>query len=825
MLAEGETGRRTVTIPVGSKRADLVLQTVDDDDRNADTPTCTCRNRMRSSCARGVRGPVELGRVSASDPGGGALTYGFVSGDRSRFRVGAADGSVTYAGSGEDFESGPKRFALTVRVRDAAGGEARAAVAVTVANVNEAPEARDDTGRTDEDRAVVVDVLSNDTDGDSLRVASVSAASHGTAELTADGRVRYTPRAQYHGADRFTYVAADGAGETSAAAVEVTVAPVNDAPEPVGTVPDQKLNAGGGAATVDLEPYFEDADGDALTYRAEVSDAAVATAVEAGSVLTLTPVAHGSATVTVTAEDGGGLTATQAFSVGVTDALQRAVLSDTLAGMARSHLSSARMTLGRRTSATAGNEEPRLTVMGRPVPLGKAAARAAAAQMASGWLTGMAAGHAPAGAGRYRQGLSGLPRTPFGGAGTPGLGAPSAGGMMMAGPAAGGMMAGPAAMLGLHGSPEALVGGTEFLLNVGAGEGAETRPGRRWQVWEQGDVQTFSGAPSASRGYDGDVRTLYVGADTKLSDRWLAGVAVSRSGGGGDWRVGGARGRMTAALTAVHPYVRWSDGTTSVWALGCGGWGEADNVAEAAGRQETSDLGLRLGLVELRRRLGAAAGGMKFGRRADAAWAELGTDEDSQALDGLTAAVDQQRVGAEVSRALRGGGLSLEPFGAAHLRRDGGAGQTGTGVELAFGVRATGGIVRLDAQGRVLAVHSATGYRERGAGVSLSVGDQGREGLRLSVSPRWGDVAAGGDALWREQVYRRYLPGRTGDQWAVDARGDYGMRLPTGGLLTWFGSFSHSPYGRRFTVGGSLGGLADAPCFPAGKKVLPARCS
>ena len=37
------------------------------------------------------------------------------------------------------------------------------------------------------------------------------------------------------------------------------------------------------------------------------------------------------------------------------------------------------------------------------------------------------------------------------------------------------------------------------------------------------------------------------------------------------------------------------------------------------------------------------------------------------------------------------------------------------------------------------------------------------------------------------------------------------MRLRNGSLLTWFGSFRHSPHDRGFLVGGSLGGPAEAP--------------
>ena len=136
--------------------------------------------------------------------------------------------------------------------------------------------------------------------------------------------------------------------------------------------------------------------------------------------------------------------------------------------------------------------------------------------------------------------------------------------------------------------------------------------------------------------------------------------------------------------------------------------------------------------------------------------------------------MNQVRVGAEVSRPVRLGAVSLAPFGAAHVRRDGGAGQRGQGLEVVAGLRAAAGEVRVDAQGRMLAVHSAAGYRERGVGVTLSVGNQDREGLSLSVSPRWGDSAMGGGTLWQDQVYRRYLPEAEPDEWALDARSEYG---------------------------------------------------
>ena len=68
---------------------------------------------------------------------------------------------------------------------------------------------------------------------------------------------------------------------------------------------------------VNMAPYFTDPDGDALTYSAVSSNAAVVTTSVSGSTVMLTPVSAGAATTTVTARDLGGLTATQSVAVTV----------------------------------------------------------------------------------------------------------------------------------------------------------------------------------------------------------------------------------------------------------------------------------------------------------------------------------------------------------------------------------------------------------------------------------------------------------------------------------------------------------------------------
>ena len=731
----------------------------------------------------GSRQGVELGRVTAEDPDGDALEHALVSGDTALFAVHDQDGALTYIGPGENFEAEPREYILTVGARDPEGAEAHSRVVVTVTAVNEPPTARDDEARTEEDKRVVIDVLDNDTDpdGDTLHVVTLSVAEHGAVQIV-DGGVAYTPETDYHGADRFTYVVSDGTGLTATASVDVTVLAVNDAPEPVEAIPDQELDEGGDTATVDLAGFFEDPDGDVLTYRATSSDTAVARVTVTAALLTVAPVQSGTATVTVSAEDRDGLTATQAFVVGVSDQLVQAVVGDTLAALGRGHLASARMTLGRR--ARTGRREPsRVVVMGKELPLGGAAARTSADRMPASWLPIPGTGsHSPSGG-------------------------PS--GMAAAGSRDGALLVGQGS---LDVAWDEALRSSSFALGVQTGDNDTPGGGRTWTFWGQGDAQTFRGARDTRSGYAGQVITGYVGVDTQLTERWLVGVALARSSGDGDWRAGSSRGELGTTLTTVQPYARWSDGNTSVWTMAGGGRGNIENVRESTGSVEASGLGLAFGLVELRRRVGTVAGGLHLGLRGDLAWARLSTDAGGQTVDGVRAAVHQMRVGVELSRPFRmENGLVLTPFGELHARRDGGAGQTGAGLEVAAGLRARRGIVQVDAQGRMLALHSADSYRERGASVTLSVGEGVRRtGLSMSLSPRWGSAASGTDALWQEQLQQRSAAAAAGDERALDARIDYGVRMPGGRLLTPFGAYGQSQFDRRLRFGAQLGTLEDS---------------
>ena len=583
-----------------------------------------------------------------TDTDGDALRIESVSPPRHGTARATADG-IVYAPEAD--WHGTDRFTYTAA--DGHGGTAEAEVEVRVAPVNDVPVAVADTAATNEDEPVTVDVLANDTDtdGDALRIESVSPPRHGTARATADGIV-YAPEADWHGTDRFTYTAADGHGGTAEAEVEVRVAPVNDAPVAVGTIPDRTLEEGGATVAFYLAPYFQDPEGDALTYTAASSDPTVASVAVGGAMLTVTPVGYGSASIEVTARDPGGLSAAHTFAVSADDRMARMALEETLAATARAHLASARMTLGRYVGPGGRDERTRLTVLGRAIPLDGAGVRAAADRLLAGWTMSRYlrdGGLAEAGRTFERQAEE------WAAAAAEGRDGPPAGPRDPSDLMAALGVRGPPSLRELGGGGgRAGGGGTEFTFAWGGGDGG--RPG--WRLWGQGDIQAFAGEPAAERGYEGSLRTGWAGLDRALGGSWLAGVAVARSRGGSDWRAGTAGGRLETSLTAVHPYLRWSDGATSVWAMAGGGWGSAEN-SRATGRVGTSGLDLGLGLLEVRRRFADW-----FGLRADAAWARLATGAGLETVDGRSATVEQQRLGIEVSPSIRLGG-----HGARSVRR------------------------------------------------------------------------------------------------------------------------------------------------------------
>ncbi|WP_420614938.1 cadherin domain-containing protein [Candidatus Palauibacter sp.] len=154
--------------------------------------------------------------------------------------------------------------------------------------------------------------LSGSGSGD-FSVSAVSASDK-------DAKVKVAAPLNHEGRDAYDLtltVSEVGGTASDAADVDISVTDVNEAPQPIGTISEQRVQVGD-PISVNVTGYFTDEDaGDRLTFESKSSATGRLTVNAKGSPVTLTGVAAGSATVTVTAEDRGGLTATQTFSVTV----------------------------------------------------------------------------------------------------------------------------------------------------------------------------------------------------------------------------------------------------------------------------------------------------------------------------------------------------------------------------------------------------------------------------------------------------------------------------------------------------------------------------
>ena len=207
--------------------------------------------------------------------------------------------------------NGADTFAYTAS--DGYGGTDTATVTVTVNPITDPPVAVDDSATTDEDTPVTIVVTTNDTDVDGTidpaTVTVVSGPSDGSVSVDpVSGDVTYSPDADYHGSDSFTYTVSDNDGATSnVATVTVTVTDVQDPPV---AVDDSATTDEDTPVDIDVLANDTDPDGDELTISDYDPSSTQGGTVDCASarLCTYTPPAgfNGADTFTYTASDGHG---------------------------------------------------------------------------------------------------------------------------------------------------------------------------------------------------------------------------------------------------------------------------------------------------------------------------------------------------------------------------------------------------------------------------------------------------------------------------------------------------------------------------------------
>ena len=366
------------------------------------------------------------------------------------------------------------------------------------------------------------------------------------------------------------------------------------------------------------------------------------------------------------------------------------------------------------------------------------------------------------------------------------------------------------------------LGGGDLLMGSGFVLNRETDQGASVSLWSRGMESRFSGR-DGELSLDGGVRTTMFGADYAKGPL-MAGLMLSHRRGLGGYQ-GADVGQVASSVTGLHPWVGYKL-TERVTLWGVTGYGRGSlsltpgEALSVPTSSLTSPVSLNGGLS-----MSMLAGGVRgdvvdaglgcFGLafKADALWVGTG----SEAVDGpagrlaaTEAMVTRVRTALEASRGyVVGHGIALRPSLELGLRTDGGDAETGRGADVAASLIASDSWTGLsvDVRVRMLLVHQAQGFRERGVSVSFSYDPTPSTplGLTARVAPSWGGQAmSGADALWGRDTMAGLGAAGPGSGDRIDA--ELGYALPVGSRLVGTPRFgvTTSEYGRDYRLGYSL---------------------
>ena len=394
-----------------------------------------------------------------------------------------------------------------------------------------------------------------------------------------------------------------------------------------------------------------------------------------------------------------------------------------------------------------------------------------------------------------------------------GMGGPAGGGMgLAAGPMNG--MAGPDGGLFDRGLSSMGLGVGNLLTGSSFALTRETRQGGILSFWSRGARSSFAGREEALS-LGGDVRTMMFGADYAKGPL-VTGLSLSNSRGLGEY-AGVTAGQVASAVTGLYPWLGYKlSDRVSVW--GVTGYGKGAltlTAGEAAAL--TSGLSMAMAAAGTRGALvGGGASGFELAFKADALW--VGTSIDGIEgpggnLAATAAAATRFRTGLEGARGYTlAGRLSLRPSVEVGLRHDGGDAETGAGLDVGGGfvMRDASTGLAVDLRVRMLVMHQAEGYSERGMALSLSYNPTPSTplGFVARVAPSWGGQAtSGAEAMWGRETMAGMANGGLASGNRLDGEVGYGLPVGSRFVGTPRVGFSTSEYGRDYRIGYGLGVL------------------
>ena len=279
-------------------------------------------------------------------------------------------------------------------------------------------------------------------------------------------------------------------------------------------------------------------------------------------------------------------------------------------------------------------------------------------------------------------------------------------------------------------------------------------------LWGQGDLRALSGQQrnglGEAVGWDGNVVGGLLGLDLPIGPTGLAGLGVSHFQSAFDYQYTTPRGKTVpgtyeTTMTSLHPYAKWAPwAETSLWLTGGYGRGDVTMAEDKLGEQTADSWWATLaagGLVRLSPDVALLPGGATTVDLKTEAWlTRFQVEDNADFLKDLSVHTHRLRLAVvgEHTWELESGGV-LTPLLEFGVRRDGGDGVTGLGVEIGgrVGYVDPSGRFTVEGRGHVLTAHEG-GKDEWGAGGVIRLAPQADgHGLWFNVLPSMGTYRAG----------------------------------------------------------------------------------
>ena len=284
---------------------------------------------------------------------------------------------------------------------------------------------------------------------------------------------------------------------------------------------------------------------------------------------------------------------------------------------------------------------------------------------------------------------------------------------------------------------------SRFGLRLGQETAEKTSP---WSLWGHGSTSGFSSRTEDNLALDGRVFSGYLGIDYRFNPLTF-GLALSHSTGEINY-TGSDAGVMDLNLLSVIPYMHYSAGKSlDIW--GMGGTGRGDVQITDQYSEAQTDIAMIMAAVGMRNAL-AKAGNIDLSLKSDAFVVSINSDEREN-LPVAQADVQRVRFALQGEANHQSETSSLTPRLELGGRWDGGKAETGIGAEIGGGL----GYVHIpsgwgiEARGHYLLAHQQADFKDWSARISLRFDPGIRDrGLRLAISPVWGNPVSRTNALW-----------------------------------------------------------------------------